>query len=39
LFGELKADVISPSNDIRFVHALDFQAAVVDHSVVGGDIT
>ncbi len=41
LFGELKADLISPSNNIRFVHALDFQAAAryVDHSVAGGDIT
>ncbi len=38
LFGELNADVISPSNDIPFVHSLDLQAAAryVHHSVSGG---
>ena len=41
VFGELDADVISPSNDIPFIHSLDFQAAAryVDHSVAGSDVT
>jgi outer membrane receptor protein involved in Fe transport len=41
IFGELNADVISPSNNVPFVHSLDFQAAAryVHHSVAGGDVT
>jgi outer membrane receptor protein involved in Fe transport len=40
-FGELDADVISPANNISFVHSLSFQAAAryVDHSVAGGAVT
>jgi outer membrane receptor protein involved in Fe transport len=40
-FGELNADVISPSNNISFVHSLDFQAAAryVHHSVAGNAVT
>jgi outer membrane receptor protein involved in Fe transport len=41
VFGELNADVISPANNISFIHSLDFQAAAryVDHSVAGGAVT
>lgn len=40
-FGELDADVISPSNEISFVHSLSFQAAAryVHHSVAGNAVT
>jgi len=41
VFGELDASIISPSNDISFVHSLSVQAAarLVDHSVAGSDVT
>ena len=41
VFGELNADVISPSNAIKGIYRFDVQAAAryVDHSVAGGDIT
>jgi iron complex outermembrane receptor protein len=41
VFGELNADVISPSNNVPFVHSLDFQAAAryVHHSIAGGAVT
>ena len=41
IFGELDADIVSPSNNIPFVHSLDAQLAAryVKHSVAGGDIT
>jgi len=41
LFGELDADLVSPSNNIPFIYRLDFQAAAryVDHSAAGGDVT
>jgi len=41
VFGELNADIISPSNAIAGVYRLDVQTAAryVDHSVSGGDVT
>jgi outer membrane receptor protein involved in Fe transport len=41
VFGELDADIVSPSNNVPFVHSLDAQVAAryVKHSVAGGDIT
>lgn len=41
IFGELDADIISPSNNIPFIYNLDIQAAarLVDHSVAGSDVT
>ncbi|NUR44708.1 MAG: TonB-dependent receptor [Sphingomonas sp.] len=41
LFGELDADIVSPSNNIPFIYKLDMQAAAryVKHSVAGGDVT
>ena len=41
LFGEITADVVSPSNAIPGIYSLDFQGAAryVHHSVAGGDVT
>lgn len=41
VFGEINADVVSPSNNIRGIYSLDFQGAAryVHHSVAGGDVT
>jgi iron complex outermembrane recepter protein len=41
LFGEMRAEIISPSNDIPFVYRLSVEAAAryVDHSTAGGDWT
>lgn len=41
IFGEMDADVVSPSNNIPFIYKLDMQAAAryVKHSVAGGDVT
>ena len=41
VFGELDADIISPSKNTTMIHSLDVQAAAryVDHLVAGGDIT
>ena len=41
VFGEVDADIISPSNNVTGIYRLDFQAAAryVDHSVAGGDVT
>jgi outer membrane receptor protein involved in Fe transport len=41
VFAELNADIVSPNNDIAFVHNFDIQAAAryVDHSIAGGDLT
>ncbi|RHW17255.1 TonB-dependent receptor [Sphingomonas gilva] len=41
VFGELRAGLIGPSNDIPFVRSLEIQGAAryVDHSVAGGDLT
>ena len=41
VFGEVNADIVSPSNNIPFLYSMDVQAAVryVDHSVAGGDVT
>ncbi len=41
VFGELRAEIIGPSNDIPFVYGLEIQGAAryVDHSVAGGDLT
>ncbi len=40
-FGELDGDLISPSNNISFVHSLSFQAAAryVHNSISGGAVT
>jgi outer membrane receptor protein involved in Fe transport len=40
-FGELTAQLISPSSDIAFIHSLELHGAAryVDHSVAGGDWT
>jgi len=40
-FGELDASVISPANNIPFVHSLDFQTAAryVKNSISGGAVT
>jgi len=41
IFGELDADIVSPSNNVPAIYRLDFQAAAryVHHSVAGGDVT
>lgn len=41
VFGELDADIVSPSNNIPFIHSLDVQAAAryVDHSQAGSAVT
>ena len=41
VFGELDADVVSPANNISFIHSLSLQAAAryVHHSVAGGAVT
>ena len=41
VFGELNADIISPSNDIRFVHSLSFNSAAryIWNSLAGSDPT
>ena len=41
LFGELDGDLISPANNISFVHSLSFQAAAryVHNSISGGAVT
>jgi outer membrane receptor protein involved in Fe transport len=41
VFGELNADIISPSNDIRFVHSLSFNSAAryIWNSLAGNDPT
>ena len=41
IFGEVNADIVSPSNDVPGIYRLDVQGAVryVDHSTAGGDIT
>jgi iron complex outermembrane receptor protein len=41
VFGELNAALISPSNDISFIHSLELKGAAryVDHSTAGGDLT
>ena len=41
VFGELNADIISPANDIRFVHSLSFNSAAryIWNSLAGADPT
>ena len=41
VFGELDGTIISPANNISFIHSLSFQAAAryVDHSIAGGAVT
>lgn len=41
LFGELTAEVISPSNNLAFLNRLELHGAArwVDHSTAGGDLT
>ncbi len=41
IFGELDGTIISPANNISFIHSLSFQAAAryVDHSIAGGAVT
>ena len=41
VFGELRAGLVGPSNDIPFIYSLELQGAAryVEHSVAGGDLT
>ncbi|QNA84011.1 TonB-dependent receptor [Sphingomonas sp. So64.6b] len=41
VFGELRAALISPSNNVPFIHSLELQGAAryVDNSAAGGDLT
>ena len=41
VFGEMRASLISPDNDIPFIHSLELQGAAryVDHSIARGDTT
>lgn len=41
VFGELRAELVGPSNDIPAIYSLELQGAAryVDHSVAGSDLT
>ncbi|NML04682.1 TonB-dependent receptor [Sphingomonas sp. G-3-2-10] len=41
VFGELRASLIGPNNDIPFIHSLELAGSArwVDHSTAGGDLT
>lgn len=41
IFGELRAGLVSPSNNVPLIYSLELQGAAryVDHSTAGGDLT